>query len=412
MTNTPGPVRRSGRRTRSKLAGLGLGLVAILSPVLIGQAHGVTASETTSVAAGESAEAPLAAGEGAAFAMTNATGDNRIVRYRRAADGRLSPVGSISTRGRGIGVDLDTQGALRLSEDRRFLYAPNAGSDDVTVFSVAGTRLTFVQKVPAGDQPNSLALHDDLLYVLDGSVAGNGILGFRVGADGRLTKLQGSFRLLSSPIAVPGQVEFSPDGRLLVVTQKTTAVTLSPLIALDTFRVRSDGYTKMMPRRNASHGVRPFSLAFRGNSQLVVVEAFDAAAERSAVSSYDVSPTGALSTVSGSVRNGQTDACWIVVTKNGKYVYTANFGSGTISSYRYARNGRLALLDAVGAEFGALSQPVDLALSADGSYLYLLLRGTGQVASLEIQPDGGLRDLGRVNGGLPVADGASGLIAY
>lgn len=396
--------RVSRGRRHGRVTGLALALGALLASVLIGQGQGVAAS-------GDAAR-QLAAGEGAAFAMTNKTGDNRIVRYRRAADGTLTRVGSVSTHGFGQGVDLDTQGALRLSSDHRFLYAPNPGSDDVTVFAVRGTQLTFLQKVPAGDQPNSLALHDDLLYVLDGSVAGNGVLGFRVAANGTLTKLQGSFRRLSSPIAVPGDVEFSPDGRLLLVTQKTTAVTLSPRIAIDAFQIGRDGYASATPTRNASHGVRPFSLAFRNNGQLVVAESFDASDGRSALSSYSVSPTGALSPVSGSVRNGQTDTCWVVVTKDGQYAYTANFGSGTISSYRYDYQGRVQLLNGKAAFTGLLSQPVDLALSADSHYLYLLLRGTGGVAGFEIQRGGTLRPLGTVTGGLPVADGSSGLAAY
>ena len=398
---TPLAPRSPGHRRTARSVGLGLGVLALLCPLVIGQAQGATAAHT-----------PLAAGEGAAFAMTNASGDNRIVSYRRAAHGALTRVDSVSTRGRGIGVDLDTQGALRLSEDRRFLYAPNAGSDDVTVFSVDGTRLTFLQKVAAGDQPNSLALHDDLLYALDGSVAGNGIVGFRVAPNGTLSKLEGSFRLLSSPIAVPGQVEFSPDGRLLVVTQKTTAVTLSPQIALDVFRVNSNGYPSATPKRNASHGVRPFSLAFRNNSELVVTESFDAAPAASALSSYDVSSSGTLSTVSGSVRNRQTDTCWVVVTENGRYVYTANFGSGTISSYRYDATGTLRLLSGKAAVLSPLSQPVDLALTGDSSYLYLLTRGTGRVVGYEVERDGGLRQITSVGGGLPIADGASGLIVY
>lgn len=391
-------------RGRGRLVGLGLALAALSGSVLVGQAQGASASGA--------AVAQLRSGEGAAFAMTNATGDNRIVSYRRAADGTLTRVTSVSTRGFGQGVDLDTQGALRLSSDHRFLYAPNAGSDDVTVFSVRGTRLTFLQKVPAGDQPTSLALHDDLLYVLDGSVAGNGILGFRVASNGTLTRLQGSFRLLSSPVAVPGDVEFSPDGHLLLVTQKTTARTLSPTIALDAFRIGRDGYPSATPMRDASHGVRPFSLAFRNNDELVVAESFDASPGRSALSSYRVSSSGALTTISGSVRNRQTDTCWVALTKDGRYAYTANFGSGTISAYRYDDSGSVRLLKGRAAFTGLLSQPVDLAMSADSRYLYLLLRGTGAVASFEIQHDGALRPLGLVTGGLPVANGASGLAAY
>lgn len=388
---------------RRGLPAIGLALIALSSTLVIGQAQGAGASEDATQAA---------RGEGAAFAMTNVTADNRIVRYKRAADGTLTRLGSISTRGLGIGVDLDTQGPLRLSRDHRFLYATNAGSDDVSVFAVKGTQLRFLQKVAAGDQPNSLTLHGNLLYVLNGSVAGNGIRGFRIARDGRLRPIPGSERLLSSPIAVPGQIEFSPDGTRLLVPHKTTNVLLSPRNAIDVFQVNSNGLPSVTPRREASHGLRPFSLTFRNNNQLVVAEAFNAAPKASAVSSYRVSPNGALSTVSGSVRNGQTDTCWIIVTKDGRFAYTANFGSGTISSYGFGANGTIRLIQGRAAFTGALSQPVDLALSDDSRYLYLLLRGTGAVATYAIQPNGGLRPLGIVKGGLPVADGASGLAAY
>jgi len=360
----------------------------------------------------DSAQSRLGPDEGAAFAMTNRSTGNEIITYRRAANGALTRIGSTPTRGNGIGTDLDTQGALRLSSDNRFLYAANAGSDDVTVFSVNGTQLTFLQKVYAGDEPNSLTINGNLLYVLDGSVAGNGIRGFRRAADGTLTPLPFSFRLLSSPIAVPGQVEFSPNGRFLLVTQKTTNVLLTPPDAIDVFRVLPGGLTLPMPQRMASNGLRPFSLAFRTDSQLVVVESFNAADGASAASSYRMTANGTLEVISGSIPNQQTDTCWVVITKDGRYAFTANFGSGTISSYGFAPGGQISLLDGKAAFLGMDSQPVDLALSADSRYLYLLLRGTGGVASFRIQDDGGLTPLGVVTGGLPVADGASGLAVF
>ncbi|MBA3419514.1 MAG: beta-propeller fold lactonase family protein [Geodermatophilaceae bacterium] len=372
----------------------------------------ITIAQGPASGAEDSAVARLGPGEGAAFAMTNRSTNNQIISYKRAANGTLTRVGNTSTRGNGIGVDLDTQGGLRLSSDNRFLYAANAGSDEVTVFGVNGTQLTFLQKVYAGDQPLSLTINGNLLYVLDGSVAGNGILGFRRGSNGTLTPIPNSFRELSSPIAVPGQVAFSPDGRLLLVTQKTTNTLLTPANAIDVFRVASNGLATVMPRREASNGIRPFSMAFRSNSQLLVVESFNAADGASAVSSYRVSADGALNVISGSVPNQQTDACWVVITPDGRYAFIANFGSGTISAYRFGLGGRVRLLDGNAAFLGADSQPVDLALSADGRYLYLLLRGTGGVASFEIQDDGSLSPLGVVTGGLPVADGASGLAVY
>lgn len=386
-----------------RLAVAVMSLIMLLGVVVLAQS---TATGAPGAAAG------LGAGEGAAFAMTNRSDGNQIVTYRRAADGGLTRVGIVSTRGNGIGVDTDTQGALRLSSDHRFLYAANAGSDDVTVFAVNGTQLTYLQKVYAGDQPLSLTIHEDLLYVLDGSVAGNGIMGFTRGSDGRLTALPDSFRELSSPIAVPGQVEFSPNGRLLLVPHKTTNTLLTPANAIDVFRVDSSGLASAVPQRNASNGLRPFSLAFRNNSQLLVVESFNAAEAASAVSSYRVLPNGNFNVISGSVPNQQTDSCWVVITGDGRYAYIANFGSGTISTYRFDIVGRVRLLDGDAAFLGADSQPVDLALSDDNRYLYLLLRGTGAVAAFAIQAGGSLAPLGVVTGGLPVADGASGLAVY
>lgn len=349
---------------------------------------------------------------GAVFAMTNATAGNEIVSYRRRNDGTLERIRSIPTRGLGIGVDTDTQGALRLSPDHRFLYAVNPGSDDVTVFAVSGTRLRLIQKVSAGDQPLSLTLSGNLLYVLNGSVAGNGIRGFTVASDGTLTELPNSFRALSSPIAVPGEVRFSPDGRVILVTHKTTNVLLTPQNAIDAFTIGGDGYASAMPIRNASFGLRPFSLAFRNDGRLVVVESFNAAPDVSAASSYQLNTDGTITVISGSVPNGQTDVCWVVITNDGRYAFTANFGSGTISSYRFDSSGDLTLVNGSAAFLGDTSQPVDLSLSADGRFLYLLLRGTGGVAAFRIEEGGSLTSLGIVVGGLPVADGASGLAAY
>ncbi|MEO6236428.1 MAG: beta-propeller fold lactonase family protein [Vicinamibacterales bacterium] len=344
--------------------------------------------------------------------MTNATEGNEIVIYSRAGDGTLTLLNTRKTRGLGIGVDTDTQGPLRLSHDNRFLYAVNPGSDNLTVFEVDGARLKFLQIIEAGDQPLSLTLSGELLYVLNGSVAGNGIRGFRIASDGTLTPLPDSFRALSSPIAVPGEVRFSPDGRTILVTQKTTNVLLTPQNAIDAFTIGNDGYASAMPLRNLSVGLRPFSLAFRDDNKLVVVESFNAAPTLSAASSYQLEDGGAISVISPSVANRQTDVCWVVITPDGRFAFTANFGSGTISSYSLSAGGTLTLINGSAASQGDTTQPVDLALSADGRYLYNLLRGAGAVSAFRVGNDGSLTALGTVFGALPVANGASGLAAY
>jgi 6-phosphogluconolactonase (cycloisomerase 2 family) len=153
-------------------------------------------------------------------------------------------------------------------------------------------------------------------------------------------------------------------------------------------------------------------LAFRSDGKLVAVESFNAAMGLSAASSYQLNADGTISVISGSVANGQTDVCWVLITNDGRYAYTSNFGSGTISSYRFDASGALTLIDGAAASLGNTTQPVDSDLSGDGRFLYQLLRGAGAVAAFRIENNGSLTALGVVAGGLPVNDGASGLAAY
>ena len=211
---------------------------------------------------------------------------------------------------------------------------------------------------------------------------------------------------------MPGDIEFSPDGHVLLVTHKTTDELVPPFHIIDAFTVGNNGLASAAPIPNESHGIRPFSLAFRNDGKLIAVESFNAVDHHAAASSYQLHANGTMTLLSGSVPNGQTDTCWVVVTKDQRYAYTANFGSGTISSYRFGASGALTLLDGKAAFLGDTSQPVDLGQSVDGRYLYLLLRGLGAVAAFRIEDNGSLTPLGVVTGGLPVNDGASGLVAY
>ncbi len=348
--------------------------------------------------------------------MTNVAAENSVVAYKRALNGTLTEAGSYATGGHGKGDDFDASNGLLLgySGGRRFLYASNAGSNDITVFAVDGTRLTAIQKVSAeGVLPESLTRYGSLLYVLDESVAANEITGFTVGADGKLTHLQNSTRPLASPIAVPGDVEFSPDGRMLVVTDKGPSVIGSEVVenVIETFKVGSDG--RPGPTRpNRSFGRRNFAAAFLQNGLMLVAESGNPIPNSGAISSYRIEPnSGALATITGSQHNFQWDTCWVVITNDERYAYTANFISGTISSFRLGRNGTVDLINGRAAVEGLTSQPTDLRLSADGRYLYNLLRGQGEIAAYRIEPDGSLAPRGRV-GGLPANVGASGLAAY
>jgi hypothetical protein len=89
-------------------------------------------------------------GAGAVFVQTNDTSGNAIRAYARSAAGALTPAGRYPTLGRGgtepgAATDpLSSQGSLTVDRRHRLLYAVNAGSDTVSVFSVRGTSLRLV----------------------------------------------------------------------------------------------------------------------------------------------------------------------------------------------------------------------------------------------------------------------------
>jgi hypothetical protein len=115
-----------------------------------------------------------------------------------------------------------------------------------------------------------------------------------------------------------------------------------------------------------SSGQTPFGFAVRG-PDLIVTEAFGGATDASAASSYELNRDGNLEVISPTVATTETSACWVVVTGSGRFAYTANTGSGTISGYRLGTDGALTLLNADGVTgiTGANSSPADMTLSLD-----------------------------------------------
>jgi 6-phosphogluconolactonase len=124
-------------------------------------------------------------------------------------------------------------------------------------------------------------------------------------------------------------------------------------------------------------------------------------------SSYAVGEDGRLTLVSGAVATHQGAPCWLVVTGDGRFAYTANAHSGTISGFRVAPDASLSLLDASGQTASVGAGNIDLALARNSQYLYQL-NGGGTITELRVRDDGALETIGVV-GGLPA--GTVGLAA-
>jgi len=331
----------------------------------------------------------------AVFVQTDNPAGNAIDVLDEHPDGRLSLDQTVSTGGAGgqssgaTADELASQGSLVYDPNGQLLLAVNAGSNTLSVLSTQGPGIHLVQVVSSGGPfPDSVAVHGNLVYVLDAGGTGT-VTGYRLFGD-RLVPLPGSTRTLglsnTTPpnfLGSPGQIGFSPDGSELIVTTK--AATSS----LDVFSVNPIGLLSATPTVTADPGNVPFSFATTPTGQLAVAEAAN-----STLHTYGFAPGGALTSLSASVPDNQTALCWI--TAVGAYYYVANAGSNSLSAYSISSNGTPSLIGTTGVVASTDAGPIDMAASADGSTLFVEAGAAGAVDELHVNADGSLTDLGSV----------------
>jgi hypothetical protein len=363
------------------------------------------AGPATASAHNESARWAWHHGErGAVFVQTNDIFGNAILAYARSDDGGLTLVGSYPTSGLG-GTQLaaptdplSSQDSLTYDRGRHLLYAVNAGSDSVSVFAVWRTHLRLVQVVASGGQfPSSVAVHDDLVYVLNAGGDGS-INGFRVDGD-HLTPIAGSERSLglgnpATPnfLNSPGQIGFTDDGSQLLVTTKSHG-------GVDVFAIGRDGRPAPAPVTTQT-GALPFSFVFDGRGRLVLEDASGSA------NTYGVLRSGALTPIGTAAANDQTAPCWIAEARG--YFYLTNTGSNTITGYAEAPDGQLTLLNANGVTATTDGGPIDIGVSPDGRQLFELNGLAGDLGIYAVARDGSLTHIDTI-GGLPAFNGSNGM---
>ena len=359
----------------------------------------LAATGLTIGAVGVAAGPTAAAGSpGAVYVLSNDAAGNAVLVFDRESEGALVAAGSVPTGGLGSGGGLGTQGAVVLSQSGRWLLAVNAGSDDISLFSIRRGRPMLVDtESSGGDMPVSVTVHRRVVYVLNG--ADDTISGFRIRGGG-LKPIAGSTRDLSGTGVGGAQVEFTPDGDQLVVTEKNTNL-------IDVFPVNRHGQAGA-PVTNPSNGVTPFGFAQDNRGRLIVSNANGGAPDASSLTSYAVNSDGTVDSLDGPVATNQTAACWVVVTRNGRYAYTTNTGSASITGYRIGRNGSLTRLDDDGVTATTQAGPIDFDLTRNSRYLYTLNDGSDSISIHRVSGDGGLEPVGVVTG-LPAA--AVGLAA-
>lgn len=353
-----------------------------------------TLSTTLALAASLAAASTTASAQtstGELYTLTNETAGNRVAVFDRAADGALTFDQYVATGG------LGNQGAVILTDDERFLLAVNAGSNDVSVSRVEEDGLPLIDvESSMGRTPVSLTQRGGSVYVVNAGTSS--IAGFRLGFDGDLDRINGSARRLGPATTAPAQIQFGPRGEHVYVTEKATN-------RITRFGLNVAG----IPTERASFdspGQTPFGFALGLRGQLIVSEAAGGAPGASTATSYVQGADGELTAVTTSLGAGESAACWIALSADGRVAFASNTADDTITSYSVAFDGTLAVLEPVAATVG--DGPTDMAVTRDGRFFYVLNAAEGAIGDYTIDVGGTLTGIPGVVDGLPTG-GLTGL---
>jgi 6-phosphogluconolactonase len=306
----------------------------------------------------------------------------------RHADGRLTPnaASPFETGGAGTGGGLASQGAIQVTPDGRFVIAVDAGSDQISVLRIQDdgrAKLVTGGTVSSGGSlPVSVAVHGNLVYVANAGDGASNYTGFRLSANGQLRPIADSTVALPDG-SQPGDVLFNGPGAKLIGTRINTSL-------IDSFTVGRDGrLTAAAGSPYAAQGLGPFGSEFRPTNpdQLFVSNAHDGAGAGT-VSAFTDSATGVLTAIGSSpFADNQTAPCWVEISHDGRFLFTVNNASGTISRYSIADDGQLTLLGSTPVTATGGVGAVDAALSRDGATLYVDESRIGRIGEFAV--DGG-----------------------
>jgi hypothetical protein len=288
-----------------------------------------------------------------AVTMTNDAAANAIRVYDTATQ---QVVQTLSTHGKG-GVGGNARG-LRTGDDE-LLAVVNNGSGNVAVFTRRGNRLSFEQLVTTTSAPVSIDFGNDHMYV-----AGTTTVDSFPIRRGRVESMDGTTALELIGGGVPPAGSTAQvgvvNGRSLLVTLKTDPDPGT----VDVVRLDGDGAIRNAAPQavSAPDGtLTPFGFSVYPDGTAAITLAH---------SSQDgLFRNGAFTEV---IEAGQAAPCWM--TRVGKYVFTANTGSHTIS--RLIGTGHhLFVDDPMAGQVPTGGSPSDI--DAAGGVLGVLDRATG-----------------------------------
>jgi 6-phosphogluconolactonase len=387
-----------------------------------------------SAAAGKKHDQPV----GAVYTESNSPAGNSVTVFNRFANGTLAWRQTVGTGGNGstqaVGCGpgcpiLDSQNEVVVSQSGKYVYAVNAGSNTISSFRETEGGLKLVDQASSGGvMPESIALHGELLYVLNVATGNaNGTTGNIYGLrsnHGHLSPVGSSQPLAHAAppdhSADPRAIAFNPDGKVVVVTEIAAGFNgpPGPPGAIDTFVIGPHGQAGPAVSHPVSDAL-PFGFAIDAKNQLVISELHGLAPGTiGSVSSYQLTDSGDVTPVD-TKSSGGTLPCWVAITNDNKLAYVVNTGAGApapVNGFAIGNHGQLTPLSpAAGSTPGEFAR-TDVALSRDSKYAYVLAPSVGpgapsHIDEYSVNKDGSLTLIGATGPGANLGVGASGVAA-
>jgi 6-phosphogluconolactonase (cycloisomerase 2 family) len=108
--------------------------------------------------------------------------------------------------------------------------------------------------------------------------------------------------------------------------------------------------------------------------------------QKGTVSAFQVFGSGNLASIGDSpFPDHQTAPCWIEISHDGRYLFTVNTASASISRYLIRSGGRLALLGSTAMRGGTGLSPFDARLNPEGNMLFVVDSGAPAISAFAVE---------------------------
>lgn len=308
---------------------------------------------------------------GAVYFASNPDGTNSVVALTRdLSTGLLTYLGSFTSGGNGTTAIQGAQ-AHAVMASGPYVYAVNSGSDNFSTFRIGqdGQLSLVATTFSGGKRPVSIAIHGNLLYVLNQGISASeqegpvdaGVAPFIIGADGIPVAATGAGVSLSAGDA-PADVIFTGNGQRL-------AVMCTGANSVRSYEVGASG--SLGNPQIIGVGSQPVGGA--SNARLPWCGFATVVEDPGAASVVSFNAESSLSIVSQIPAVADQDPCWAATDPAGFRLWTSNFLPRSLTLYSIAADGALTRL-------GAYEPPasdsgpgaLDIAVSGDGRFLYRL----------------------------------------